>query len=112
MHAVADVHDTPDRELEVAPLALGVGWIAQLLPFQSSASVAPPPPPTAMHSLAEMHETSLSPLEPDVGVDWIAQLVPSQCSATAAVLKLVSVADPTAMHSLAEVHETPLSPLP
>src|ERR1700730_2292988 len=39
VQAVAAVHDTPIRKLPVAPVGLGVGWIAQLLPFQRSASV-------------------------------------------------------------------------
>jgi hypothetical protein len=39
MHAEADVHDTPSRLLFDEPLGFGVGWMAQDLPFQRSASV-------------------------------------------------------------------------
>jgi hypothetical protein len=38
VHAVADVHDTPDKLLTIAPLGLGVVWIVQFVPSQRSAS--------------------------------------------------------------------------
>ena len=39
MHADVAVHDTPARLLYVAPAGLGVGWMAQVAPFQLSAKV-------------------------------------------------------------------------
>jgi len=39
VHAEAEVHDTPDSPLDVAPLGVGVDWMAQVVPFQFSASV-------------------------------------------------------------------------
>jgi hypothetical protein len=56
------VHDTPDRELNVAPLGTGVDWTDQLVPFHASASVAwipflVPKFPTAMQAVPEVHET-------------------------------------------------------
>jgi hypothetical protein len=43
VHADADVHDTPARELPCAPLGLGVDWTAHVLPFQRMASISPVP---------------------------------------------------------------------
>jgi hypothetical protein len=43
VHAVAEMHDTPDSLLACAPLGLGVVWIVQLVPFQRSASVTTVP---------------------------------------------------------------------
>jgi hypothetical protein len=39
VQAVAEVHDTPLRTLRVAAVGLGVGWIAQEVPFHRSARV-------------------------------------------------------------------------
>jgi len=75
MHALTEVHDTLSRELEVAPLALGVDWVVHLLPSQCSASVTAFPlgkeSPTAMQSVAEVHETPSSPVNvaDGLGVD-------------------------------------------
>src|SRR5437588_169713 len=41
--SVLVVHDTPFRALDLAPVGLGVLWIVQLLPFQTSASVTTVP---------------------------------------------------------------------
>jgi hypothetical protein len=38
VQAEADVQDTPDRELLVAPEGVGVVWIVQAVPFHRSAS--------------------------------------------------------------------------
>jgi hypothetical protein len=62
MHAVGDVHDTPDSELALAPLGTGVDLTDQVLPFQASATgtCAPAPfseRPTAMHAVDEVHDT-------------------------------------------------------
>src|SRR5664279_155130 len=40
---VLDVHDTPLRLLEVAPVGLGVVWTDQLVPFHRSANATPVP---------------------------------------------------------------------
>ena len=39
MHVVADVQAMSPRTLIVAPLGFGLGWMVQVLPFQTSASV-------------------------------------------------------------------------
>ena len=39
VQAVADVHDTPFKVLVVAFFGLGVAWIFQVVPFQTSARV-------------------------------------------------------------------------
>ena len=67
VHALGELHDTPYSTLSCAPLGTGVAWIAQLLPFQSSANVTTAPllfvkSPTAMHELAEVHDTPSSSL--------------------------------------------------
>jgi hypothetical protein len=39
VHALAELHDTPDSRLDGAPAGLGVVWTLQLDPFQRSANV-------------------------------------------------------------------------
>jgi hypothetical protein len=39
VHAAGAVHATPLRELNVAPVGFGVGWMAQAVPFQRSANI-------------------------------------------------------------------------
>lgn len=64
MHAAVDVHDTP---LKVGPgpympTGLGVLWIDQLLPSQTSATAAwlpAEPPPTAVQVVAEAHDAAV-----------------------------------------------------
>ena len=86
-----------------------MGWIAQLLPFHRSASVAADwllPPfrteyPTAVQPVAEVQATPISwfiapPSRPGVG--WMAQLVPSHRSA-----RLPALECPTAVHTDGEV---------
>src|ERR1700737_898492 len=50
---LVDAHDTLARELYIAPPGLGVGWIAQSVPFQRSASDSPVPgrPRRARHAV-------------------------------------------------------------
>ena len=65
VHAVEDVHETPDSELAAAPLGLGVESSIQVVPFQPSARVtgAPVPDesyPTAVQAVDDVHETALS----------------------------------------------------
>src|SRR4029077_18556783 len=94
---------------------LGVVSIAHELPFQRSASVnsAPEPLeylPTAVHSLATVHDTPLRelPLDPvGLGVAWIAQAVPFQRSA-----RVRPSPCPTAIHAFAALHATARRTLP
>jgi hypothetical protein len=39
VHAVAELHDTPFKELLDAPVGFGVLWIVQPVPFHRSANV-------------------------------------------------------------------------
>src|SRR3989442_1590459 len=81
-----------------------------------SARVSPVPElsklsPTAVHALAEVHETSLSKLSVDpagLGVAWITQEVPFQRSAKVSPVPELSTFSPTAVHALAEVQDTAL----
>ncbi|MBV8940693.1 MAG: hypothetical protein JO240_03070 [Solirubrobacterales bacterium] len=43
VQARADVHDTPSRELSIAPTGFGVFWIAHFVPFQRSTNVTSVP---------------------------------------------------------------------
>jgi len=81
VHAVADVHDTADRELP--PVGLGVGSITHVAPFQASASVPAMSAPTAVHSVADVHDTADRELPP-VGLDVgsITHFFPFQASAS------------------------------
>src|ERR1022692_471952 len=88
--------------------------MTHVVPFQRSASVTRLPlallrtSPTAVHAVAELHDTEdrLAPATPGVG--WTAHCTPFQRSASVPVLVL-----PTAIHAVAELHETPFSkPLP
>jgi hypothetical protein len=74
VHAVADVHDTPDRLLTVGPLGLGVVWIVQLEPSQRSANGPPLLSPTAVHAMADAHDTAdRMPPPLGLGVLWTVQ---------------------------------------
>jgi hypothetical protein len=66
--------------------------------------------PTAVQSLAEVHETAcrLEVVAPTgLGVGWIVQTVPFHVSPSVEVV-LPLVEDPTATHDEADGHETPL----
>src|SRR5437660_4795892 len=58
VHAVAEMHDTPDSAASVDPAGLEVACDVQATPFQPSAHVNPPyatvspVPPTAAHDVA------------------------------------------------------------
>ncbi len=101
MQAVPVVHDTP---FNVLCGAAGVLWSDQLAPFQNSVRLVAPALPTAMHPVAEEHETAES-MAPGAG--WIVQVVPFQSSANDDWELLC----PTAMQAFAEVHDTPYSAL-
>src|SRR5690348_667164 len=89
VQALADVQDTPESTLNVAPAGLGVCWIVQLDPFHASASVTSLPAelmenPTAVQAVAVVQDTPLKklPCDPDgLGVGTTDQVVPSHASA-------------------------------
>jgi hypothetical protein len=61
VQAVAEVHDTRANSLPSGQSS-GVGSIAHVVPFQASVSVTAvaelfPESPTAVHELAEVHDT-------------------------------------------------------
>jgi hypothetical protein len=90
VHAEAEVHETADRLLLVAPLGVGVVWVVQVLPSQNSASVAPAPLfPTAVQAVADVHETAfrLPPL--GVGVVWVVHELPSPRTASVTAVPLL-----------------------
>ncbi|HXC45943.1 MAG TPA: hypothetical protein VNU24_04995 [Solirubrobacteraceae bacterium] len=117
--ALAEVQETPSRYSGSPPhMPPGVGtvWGVQVEPFQDSANGPDSLPgpisyqPTAVHVLAEVQETPLSPLDfPALaaGTLWSVQLEPFQDSASgSSSLELISYL-PTATQALAETQETP-----
>ena len=112
VHAFSDTHDTPLRALSVAPTALGVGWISQLVPSQCSTSATTEQhdsvsEPTAVQSVGDEHDTSTRPafVAPGGSGDcWSDQLVPFQRAATGMLLM-----DPTAVQAVGDAHDTPFS---
>jgi hypothetical protein len=116
VHAVADAHDTPDREVYELPVGLGVGWIAQPVPFHRSANASVPELlvkyPTAVHAVADVHDTPASWLllaPAGLGEVWIAQLEPFHCSVNVSCVPALSVKYPMAVHTVIDVHDTPVS---
>ena len=92
VQAVADVHETPSRLEVLAPVGFCVVWIVHVAPFQRSAKVLVALPldedPTAVHAVAEMHDTACSVLEVaplGLGVRNAFQAVPSQVAASVRV---------------------------
>jgi hypothetical protein len=78
------VHDTADSRLLVEPLEVGVDWIAQEVPFHTSANVWLPLDPTASQKVAEMHDTPAREVPAGLGVDCLFHEVPFHVSASAA----------------------------
>lgn len=125
IHAVADVQETPESRpeqvkavLHEAPVAMtgsGAGWRTHSAPFQRSANRSPAcsvkPPPTATHTLADTHDTSVSSSLPPKtsGLRGFTadQRVPSQRSAVANGKQLLHSLNPTAMHARPDVQDTP-----
>ena len=92
--ASGDRHDTPDRLAMFAPAGYGVGWMAQVVPFQTSASgfTSPLPMPlplvrlpVAVQAVADVHDTASSRLAriapSGLGVGCTDQATPFQLSA-------------------------------
>ena len=66
---VLETHDTAVSKPNLEPVGLGRVWVVQVVPSQTSASSTGEPlaePPTAMHSIADAHDTPLS-VPPPVG---------------------------------------------
>jgi hypothetical protein len=67
---VADVQETPESTLSRLPAGAGMLWIVQLVPFQRSANATKELPklpgvpeyPTAVHAVADVHDTAVSAL--------------------------------------------------
>src|SRR6516165_7858794 len=104
-HTVVFGQVTPLSWLLVWPLALGVDWMVQLLPFHASARVWVAEPlldcPTASHTDADLQKTPLSWLlvaPPGLGVDWTLQLLPFHISARVCVVPPL-LNWPTASHT-------------
>jgi len=80
-----------------------------VLPFDRSAK----PVPTAVHTLAEMHDTPLKRASVSVpvgfGVAWIDHAVPFHTSASVSGDGLALLDSPTAVHAVALTHDTPRS---
>jgi hypothetical protein len=94
------VHDTPYSSDPPVPVGLGLGTIAQLVPFHRSTSVPDAEDPTAKQLVALVHDTSYS-APGGLGLGTIAQLMPFQRS--------ISVPDPeypTAKQLVLLVHDT------
>jgi hypothetical protein len=110
---VAATHETPWKELALAPDGVRIVWITQLVPFHASAnplSAVVTARPTAVQAVAEMQDTLESelPVAPvGFGVDWIDHAVPFQDSARDTVVPVLLTKLPTASHAVAVLHETP-----
>jgi hypothetical protein len=113
VHAVAELHERPPRELLSAPAGLAVERIDQPFPFHTSArlNVVPAvlkPDPTAAHAWGELHEMllrSLNTAPAGSRVGWIDQLFPFHSSASVPP----PYAYPTAVHTVSELQDTPSS---
>jgi len=108
VHEVADMQDTPaSSSMPVVPAGLGVAWMAQVVPFQASASVAasgPPvlaavpapgpghaPRPSAPQAARRAAAPGRTPRGPRGAPDRVAAWMEA----------------PTAVHVAAALHETP-----
>jgi hypothetical protein len=112
VQALVEVHDTPLRLAYAAPVGVGVDWIDQLVPSQRSTNGPFPMWPTAVHAVAEVHDTPFSMAPPvGLGVDWIVQRVPSHRSAKVSSSPPRLNKEPMAVQAEAEVHDTPVRTL-
>src|SRR5579864_3150728 len=112
------VHQVEVKSAPDAPGGLGVVWIDHVEPpFQTSTKVPPEgplAPPTAVHSVEELHETParwvfVAPA--GFGGSCMSHWVPVSRSANAKVIDVLSVHDPTAVQAVLEVHDTASSVL-
>jgi hypothetical protein len=113
VHATTDLHATASKLLSVAPLK--DCSIAHFFPFQASVNVSKKlaiitlVSPTAVHALAEEHETAdrkLPNAPVGFGVGSIVHFFPFQASANVRVVPDLSTYCPTAVHAEAEAHDT------
>jgi hypothetical protein len=120
VQATAELHDTLLRVLAMAPAGLGVDCSFQTVPFHLSANVTSEEEallkddPTAIHAVAELHETPASfvTIAPaGSGVACTVQAVPFHTSARGTSFLTVLVNHPAAVQAVAEVHDTPLRTL-
>ncbi len=115
VQAVGVEHDTPLRELAIAPVGLLGAWTDHAVPFQRAAKVTVVAElflslPTAVQAVLERQDTPLrlAVVAPaGLGVLWIVQLVPFHRSASIAVVPEVFVQLPTAVQAVVEKHDTP-----
>jgi hypothetical protein len=110
MQAMADAHDTPARKAALVPAGRGTRRMANLVPFQRSASGTTRPArsvycPTAMQAAGDTQDTAASE-PPASGADRITHFVPFHASVSG------PAALPTAMHAVTDAQETPARELP
>jgi hypothetical protein len=114
-HAAFDGHDTPASATnaeagavnDVCGTGSGEDCTDQVAPFQRSTSPRVSPPlstvdPTAVHALADGHETEARP--PDDGADSIDQALPFHRS----TIGTPAASPPTAVQAAADAHDTAL----
>jgi hypothetical protein len=115
VQATAELHDTLARLLATAPAGLGVDCSFQVVPFHLSAKVTSESEallkeePTAIHAVAELHDTPASfvTIAPaGSGVACTVQAVPFHTSASVTSFFTVLVNHPAAVQAVAEVHDT------
>src|ERR1700722_17397794 len=81
MQKLAPVHETPRREVLVAPVTLGLPTVLHVVPFHWSTSVLAPAPPTATQKVGELQLTAKSVAGPDgAGLGITVHDVPSHSS--------------------------------
>jgi hypothetical protein len=111
----AELHDTLPRVLAMAPAGLGVDCSFQVVPFHLSANVTSAlevwlkDAPTAIHAVAEVHDTPASfvTIAPaGLGVACTVQAAPFHTSASVTSCLKVLVNHPAAVQAVAEVHDT------
>jgi hypothetical protein len=107
-----EVHDTPSRPLAAVPAGLGVCSIAQVVPFQRSASVPAVVCPTAWQGEGEVHDKprSCAPrTRPGLGVCSSRQWWPFQrCASVSGVPELFETREnPNAVHAVEDGQATP-----
>jgi hypothetical protein len=116
VQASGEPHDTPARAGAGSPGGVRMAWLAQLLPFQRSATAIPAPvleladAPTAVQADAAEHDTAASELSwpPGTGsVAKITQVAPFQLSASMDLRPWRLALPPTAMQADADEQDTP-----
>src|ERR1700722_4845224 len=105
MQKLAPVHETPRREVLVAPVTLGLPTVLHVVPFHWSTSVLAPAPPTATQKVGELQLTAKSVAGPDgAGLGITVHDVPSHSSMSG---EGPASACPTATQKEPFTHELP-----